>query len=155
MTIPSTMPSTMASKAIHVHQQHPARTLEAAQVRALVARMAAAEEVHIDEVSVVLADHATVLDLNRRFLEHDYITDVLSFPLGEDDAPGLAGEVYVDLDTAAERHKEFNASFAEEALRYVIHGVLHLMGYADTTEEGQQKMRAKEDHYLRRTLPSG
>ncbi|NBB87428.1 MAG: rRNA maturation RNase YbeY [Bacteroidetes bacterium] len=145
----------MASNAIHVHQQHPARTLEAARVRTLVARMAAAEEMRIDEVSIVLADHATVLDLNRRFLAHDYITDVLSFPLGEDDATGLAGEVYVDLDTAAERHNEFNASFTEEALRYVIHGVLHLMGYADTTEEGQQKMRAKEDHYLRRTLPSG
>lgn len=153
--MPFTMASTMASKAIHVYQQHPARTLEAAQVRTLVARMAAAEETQIDEVSIVLADHATVLGLNRRFLEHDYITDVLSFPLGGDDASGLAGEVYVDLDTAAERHKEFNASFTEEALRYVIHGVLHLMGYADTTEEGRQHMRAKEDHYLRRTLSSG
>jgi len=144
----------MASEAIHVHQQHPARTLEAAQIRTLVERMAAAERMKVDEVSIVLADHATVLDLNRRFLGHDYITDVLSFPLGEEDATGLAGEVYVDLDTAAERHEEFNASFTEEALRYVIHGVLHLMDYADTTEEGRQNMRAKENHYLRRMLLS-
>jgi len=148
------MASAMASEAIHVHQQHPARTLEAAQIRTLVERMAAAERMKVDEVSIVLADHATVLDLNRRFLGHDYITDVLSFPLGEEDATGLAGEVYVDLDTAAERHEEFNASFTEEALRYVIHGVLHLMDYADTTEEGRQNMRAKENHYLRRTLLS-
>jgi len=148
------MASAMASEAIHVHQQHPARTLEAAQIRTLVERMAAAERMKVDEVSIVLADHATVLDLNRRFLGHDYITDVLSFPLGEEDATGLAGEVYVDLDTAAERHEEFNASFTEEALRYVIHGVLHLMDYADTTEEGRQNMRAKENHYLRRMLLS-
>lgn len=144
----------MATEAIHVHQQHPDRTLEAVQVRTLVARMAATEEMHVDEVSIVLADHATVLALNRRFLNHDYVTDVLSFPLGDDDATGLAGEVYVDLDTAAERHAEFGASFTEEALRYVIHGVLHLMGYADTTEEGRQHMRAKEDDYLRAALPS-
>ncbi|NBC01474.1 MAG: rRNA maturation RNase YbeY [Bacteroidetes bacterium] len=144
----------MASEAIHVHQQHPARTLEAAQIRTLVVHMAAAERMKIDEVSIVLADHATVLDLNRRFLGHDYITDVLSFPLGAEDAAGLAGEVYVDLDTAAERHEEFNASFTEEALRYVIHGVLHLMDYTDTTEEGRQAMRAKENHYLRRMLLS-
>ena len=144
----------MASEVIHVHQHHQTRTLEAAQVRTLVARMAAAEDVPIDEVSIVLADHATVLELNRRFLDHDYVTDVLSFPLGENDGAGLTGEVYVDLDTAAERHAEFGASFTDEALRYVIHGVLHLMGYTDSTEEGRQAMRAKEDHYLVQARPS-
>ena len=145
----------MASDVIHVHQQHPERTLEVAQVRALVTRMAAAEGIPIGEVSIVLADHPTVLELNRRFLNHDYVTDVLAFPLSEDGDEGLTGEVYVDLDTAAERHAEFEASFTEEALRYVVHGVLHLMGYTDTTEKGRHAMRTKEDDYLRQARLAG
>jgi rRNA maturation RNase YbeY len=60
----------------------------------------------------------------------------------------VEGEVYVDLDTAAERHEEFDTSFEREAYRYVIHGLLHLMGYDDATSEGQETMRQKENQYL-------
>jgi rRNA maturation RNase YbeY len=56
--------------------------------------------------------------------------------------------VYVDLDTAAERHEEFDTSFEREAYRYVIHGVLHLVGYDDATASGQDAMRQKENQYL-------
>ncbi len=95
-------------------------------------------------------DHAAVLALNRRHLGHDYLTDVLSFSLvDEDDPPGaVEGEVYVDLDTAAERCAEFGATFEQEAARYAVHGLLHLIGYDDATAEGRAAMRACEDRYL-------
>lgn len=100
-------------------------------------------------VSIVLADHAQVLQLNRDYLGHDYHTDVLSFDLSAPEGEAVEGEVYVDLDTAAERHREFDTAFETEALRYVAHGVLHLMGYDDATDEGKSIMRAFEDRYLR------
>jgi rRNA maturation RNase YbeY len=56
--------------------------------------------------------------------------------------------VYVDLDTAAERHEEFDTSFEEEARRYVAHGVLHLVGYDDRDADEQAVMRRLEDRFL-------
>lgn len=107
-------------------------------------------------LSVVLTNHDTVRRLNRSYLDHDYNTDVLSFSLRDGPAPtglttddnAVEGEVYVDLDTAAERHEDFDTSFDREAYRYVIHGMLHLVGYDDATESAQETMRKKEDQYL-------
>lgn len=105
-------------------------------------------------LSVVLGDHDTVRSLNRQYLGHDYNTDVLAFSLRDEasDDGTVEGEVYVDLDTAAERHDEFGASFRQEVCRYVVHGVLHLLGYSDKTEQGQKRMRTLEDQYLNAVL---
>ncbi|MEM9996307.1 MAG: rRNA maturation RNase YbeY [Bacteroidota bacterium] len=135
---------------VHVEHAHPTRALDDTTVRATVTRVLNGEGFTVRDISIVLADHATVLDLNRAWLDHDYTTDVLSFNLDEDVlAEGFVeGEVYVDLDTAAERAPEFGTTFETEALRYVIHGVLHLVGYDDATPEQKATMHALEDRYL-------
>lgn len=121
-------------------------------LRELLTEVARGQGHRIESLSVVLTDHETVLDLNRRYLEHDYHTDVLSFHLGEEtDSGEIVGEIYVDLDMAAERHVEYGASFEEEVFRYAIHGLLHLMGHDDATPEGAAEMRRLEDFYLRKT----
>ncbi len=134
-----------------VHFAHRELLLNEEQIREVVASAVVGEGFSIRELSIVLADHETVRDLNREWLGHDYETDVVSFPL--DDAAlaeGLVdGEIYVDLDTAAERAPDFATSFENEALRYVIHGLLHLMGYDDSTGEKREAMRRLEDRYLR------
>jgi probable rRNA maturation factor len=119
-------------------------------VREAVGRAAAGEGFAIVALSVVLAEHAAVRALNRDWLGHDYETDVVSFALDEDAAGRheIDGEVYVDLDTAAERAPEFGVTFEHEALRYVIHGLLHLMGHDDGTDARRERMRALEDRYL-------
>lgn len=133
---------------------HEARAAELgitdADVRAVAAAVCALEGVAAADVTVILADHALVHRLNREWLEHDDPTDVLSFSL---DAEALSrgqldGEVYVDLDTAAERAPEFGATMAHEALRYVAHGLLHLAGHDDATDDQRAAMRALEDRYL-------
>ncbi|MDX1545847.1 MAG: rRNA maturation RNase YbeY [Rhodothermales bacterium] len=130
-----------------IEQIHPSHQLDEALLERLVDAVVDGEGATLRYLGLILADHATVLDLNRAYLEHDYLTDVLSFPL--DDAPGiLDGEVYVDLDTAAERHAEFGATFEQEACRYVVHGLLHLLGHDDATPAGRRRMRALEDRYL-------
>lgn len=97
----------------------------------------------------MLSDHATVHELNRDFLSHDYETDVLSFPLSDNpDTSVVDGEVYVDLDTAHERCSEFGVTFKAETYRYVVHGLLHLLGYEDDTPALKNEMRQKEDFYL-------
>ena len=135
---------------LEVHPAHPSRPFDEASVRAVVGAVCAGESVEVASLGVVLADRRRVHDLNREWLGHDYPTDVVSFVLDEDaQARGrLDGEVYVDLDTAAERAPEFGVSMEHEALRYVAHGVLHLAGHDDATDDQRAAMRALEDRYL-------
>jgi len=106
-------------------------------------------------LSIVFTDNETVHDLNRTYLGHDYVTDVISFDLSEggpESDPAnviVSGEVYVDLDTAAERHEDYGCGLEEEALRYAIHGLLHLLGYEDATADEKEHMHVLEDTYLR------
>ncbi|MDA1027646.1 MAG: rRNA maturation RNase YbeY [Bacteroidetes bacterium] len=101
-----------------------------------------------EAISVVLADHQAVLDLNIEWLKHDYHTDVLSFLL-EDDPDAIEGEVYVDIETARERYAEFAAtSITQEIERYIVHGLLHLTGLDDETEDEKTAMKLLEDKYL-------
>ena len=135
---------------LEVHQAHPTLSLDEDRVRAVVEAVCAGEGVRIASLGVVLGDHGLVHDLNREWLGHDYETDVVSFVLdAEAQAAGaLDGEVYVDLDTAAECAPEFGVTPEHEALRYVAHGVLHLAGHDDATDDQRAAMRALEDRYL-------
>lgn len=135
---------------LQIEVEHPTRSLDTAGLEALVRRAAEEEGFAIRYLGVVLTDHAAVHRLNRDFLGHDRETDVVSFPL-DDNAVAervIDGEVYVDLDTAAERAPEFGATFEREAARYVLHGLLHLMGHDDATDAERAAMRALEDQYL-------
>ena len=98
-------------------------------------------------VGVILSRRESIHEMNRDFLQHDYPTDVLSFPIVED-REALEGEVYVDLDLAAERASEFGEPFRREAARYVVHGVLHLAGHDDSSPEERAQMSALENQYL-------
>lgn len=137
-------------ESLSIENDHPSLSLDESTVERLIHHVLDAEGASPIHVSVVLSDHDTVRRLNVAYLDHDYNTDVLSFSMREDEsaADAVEGEVYVDLDTAQERHEEFDTSFEREAYRYVVHGVLHLMGYDDASEEGQEAMRALEDQYL-------
>ncbi|GMQ81938.1 MAG: rRNA maturation RNase YbeY [Rhodothermia bacterium] len=98
-------------------------------------------------IGIVLTRHDRLRTLNRDFLNHDFNTDVLSFLVEESDA-GIEGEVYVDLETAIERHTEFGSTIEEEIDRYVVHGLLHLAGYDDDTPEKKREMYELESRYL-------
>lgn len=101
----------------------------------------------VGELSIAVVDDPTIHDLNRRHLEHDYPTDVLSFSL-TDELPRLEGEVIVSAETAIINAAEYGWSAADELLLYVIHGVLHLVGYRDKADDEVAAMRAAEIRYL-------
>jgi probable rRNA maturation factor len=99
-------------------------------------------------ISLVVVDDAAIHELNRQYLDHDWPTDVLSFVL-DDSGNRLEGEVIISADTAAEAAAELGRSAAAEQLLYVIHGMLHLVGYLDKTPSDAEDMRAAEARYLR------
>jgi probable rRNA maturation factor len=99
-------------------------------------------------VSVAVVDDPTIHDLNRKYLNHDWPTDVLSFVLDETDGH-LEGEIIISADTAATSAAELMCSAAAEQLLYVIHGALHLVGYRDKSPADVDQMRSAEARYLR------
>jgi probable rRNA maturation factor len=99
-------------------------------------------------ISLAVVDDATIHAVNLRYLDHDWPTDVVSFVL-EQQADHLEGEVIISADTAAAAAAELGCTPAAEQLLYIIHGMLHLVGYRDKTLADADQMRAAEAKYLR------
>src|SRR6476469_8499389 len=98
-------------------------------------------------VSLAVVDDEMMQELNRRYLNHDWPTDVLSFVLDASDGH-LEGEIVISADTAAAAATEVGWPAAAEQLLYVIHGTLHLAGYNDESPAEAAQMRAAEARYL-------
>ena len=100
----------------------------------------------LSSLAIVFTHDRFIKKINREFLRHDYSTDVIAFPLGEEG--GVEGEIYINLDAAKRQAREYNVTYTMEAERLLIHGVLHLLGYTDTTARKKENMSKREDMYL-------
>lgn len=132
-------------------------TVDESQLRAAVELVLRDSSYDSGAISIAVVDDPTIHEINRQYLEHDYPTDVLSFPL-EDEPPYLEGELVVSTDTATSNAAEFNWSAHHELILYVIHGTLHLVGYRDKQPADIAEMRAAEAKHLQElgiALPSG
>lgn len=109
----------------------------------------AGEKVGDYEISLAFVDNPTIHRLNKRYLDHDEPTDVLSFPLSEPNAKKLSGELVLGVEVAKAEAEERGHDVQAELALYVIHGLLHLCGLDDKTEKAAQEMRERERHYLK------
>lgn len=100
----------------------------------------------VGELSFVFCDDEYLHKINLEYLNHDTYTDIITFDYTE--ANIISGDIFISIDRVKENAIAFNALFENELSRVIIHGVLHLMGYKDKTEEESTLMRAKEDFYL-------
>ena len=108
------------------------------------------EEKKPGEINYIFCDDKYLLKINQDFLDHDYYTDIITF----DQVRGktISGEIFVSLQRIKDNASLISKNYEEEKKRVIAHGVLHLCGYKDKTEEQQKIMRAKEDFYL--SLPT-
>lgn len=125
---------------------HPRKRPAAAPIVRLVRTALRQEGIRDAAVGIVFIGSRRCRRLNREWLGHDYVTDVISFPLGE--RCRMEGEVYVNLDRAAAQAREYGVSVKDEIARLVAHGVLHLAGYDDRRPADARRMRAAEDRVL-------
>jgi len=101
------------------------------------------------EIGLIFVDHDYMIKLNKKFLQQKNSTDVLSFPLEEEDSSALIGEIYINLDKVIEQASDYNITYLEEMNRIIIHGLLHLLGYNDQTRTDKVKMTDRENYYLK------
>lgn len=99
-------------------------------------------------ISYIFCSDEYLLDINRRFLNHDYYTDIISFDLSPGKAQPTVGEIYISTERVKENASIHNTLFTEELHRVIFHGALHLCGYKDKTKPQQKEMRSKEAGYL-------
>lgn len=102
------------------------------------------------EVSYIFCSDERLREMNVEFLDHDYYTDVITFPYSED---AVHGDVFISYDRVKDNAQTLSVPFDQELCRVLVHGVLHLAGYLDKTPEAEQLMRQKEDFYLARIFP--
>lgn len=98
------------------------------------------------EINVILCSDKFILDLNKSSLGHDYYTDIITFDYCEGNR--LSGDLFISVDSVRENAAFYGVEFADELNRVIVHGLLHLIGYDDHTEEDVAVMRAKENYYL-------
>ena len=104
------------------------------------------ESYGIDSLGYVFCSDDFLLEINQQFLDHDTLTDIVTFDYTEGTI--LNGEIYISTDRVADNAKDFNVDFDTELRRVIIHGFLHMCGYGDKTDDEKSHMRKKEDEYL-------
>ena len=100
----------------------------------------------IGDIAIVFCSDRYILDVNIKYLQHDYFTDIITFDYCEGNF--LSGDLFISVDSVRENAEFFNTEFPDELNRVIVHGILHLVGYDDHTDEEKKLMREKEDYYL-------
>lgn len=110
-------------------------------------KMVAESEIkRIGDISIIFCSDNYILDVNIKYLQHDYFTDIITFDYCE--GQKLSGDLFISIDSVRENARFYGTEFEDELNRVIVHGVLHLIGYDDHTEADQKTMRSKEDYYL-------
>lgn len=98
------------------------------------------------DINYIFCDDEYLHRINVEYLDHDTLTDIISFDYSVGNE--LHGDIFVSVERVADNAKDFNVSFDEELKRVLVHGILHYAGYKDKLEEDELKMRQKEDEKL-------
>ena len=97
-------------------------------------------------VSYIFCSDDYLHQMNVEYLNHDTLTDVITFPYNDNP---IEGDIFISIDRVKDNAQDLNIAFNDELHRVMIHGVLHLCGYSDETDEQEEEMRQKEDEYLK------
>ena len=110
-------------------------------------RLVAESEIRcIGDIASTACSDNYILDVNQQYLQHDYFTDIITFDYCEGDR--LSGDLFISVDSVRENALEYGTEFKDELNRVIVHGILHLIGYAGHCDEDIAEMRAKENYYL-------
>ena len=104
------------------------------------------EETPFYEVNYIFCSDEYLRKINVEYLDHDYYTDIITFPY---DSDAVHGDMYISSERVADNARTNGVSFYQELYRVMVHGVLHMIGYGDKTPEEEKTMREKENVYLK------
>lgn len=111
-----------------------------------ISRIIDREDHRVGDISYVFCDDSYLLDLNKRYLDHDTYTDIITFDYTEGSI--ISGDIFISVERIRDNAKEYGVEFNEELIRVMAHGILHLLGYKDKSEVDSRLMRKKEEEMI-------
>jgi rRNA maturation RNase YbeY len=111
-----------------------------------IKQVIASEGKRVGDISFIFCSDSYLLDVNKKYLEHDYFTDIITFDYVE--GLVISGDIFISVDRVNENSVEFKTTVTDELNRILIHGILHLLGYKDKQKKDKLLMTEKEDFYL-------
>lgn len=119
----------------------------AGKIRKFLEKVILGEDKVPGDLNFIFTGDERLLEINIKFLGHDYYTDVISFVNSEGEIE-ISGEIYISIDTVGRNSEIYGVKRDEEVLRVMVHGILHLCGYTDTTDEERNKMFWRQEILL-------
>ena len=116
-------------------------------IKVFISNIFLLENITLARVDYIFCSDNYLLEINKKFLQHDYFTDIITFPLSEINFP-IVAEIYISLERVKENALNHKVFIFNELLRVLFHGALHLCGYADNDINQKLIMRTKEDFYI-------
>jgi len=111
-----------------------------------IQKLIQSEKKKCGDISIIFCSDTYLLDMNKKFLNHDYFTDIITFDYVEKSI--ISGDLFISIDRIKENSEHFEMGFVKELYRVVFHGILHLIGYNDKLPHEKLQMREKENFYL-------
>ncbi|MCY7360687.1 MAG: rRNA maturation RNase YbeY [Ignavibacteria bacterium] len=118
------------------------------KVKEVISNISTEENSEFSYLNIIFCNDEIIRDYNQKFLGHDYETDIITFH-DVDENKLIEGELLISTETVNTNSRIYKATFNEELLRVIIHGVLHLCGYKDRTKLQKVKIRKRENYYLK------
>jgi probable rRNA maturation factor len=112
-----------------------------------ISKVISSENKDEGEINYIFCDDDYLIELNQQYLDHDTLTDIISFDYSEGN--NLHGDIFISVERVRENAVDFNVHFEEELKRVLVHGVLHYCGYKDKSEEDENLMRQKEEEKMK------
>jgi probable rRNA maturation factor len=136
------------SKKIYFHFTfQPFTLMKRRQLKLFIENIFTKEKYTLKELNFIFCNNREIKALNKRFLDHNYSTDILTFNFSKK-KEAIVSDIFISQEQVKLNAKEFKTSFKREIHRVILHGTLHLCGYNDKTTKEKESMRAKEDYYL-------
>lgn len=115
-----------------------------------ISNVISSEGYKVEEINYIFCDDEYLFKLNVEFLNHDTLTDIISFDYSIGKI--IQGDIFISIERVRDNANDFNVSFIDELHRVMVHGVLHYCGYKDKTATDEKAMRDRENHYLKQLV---
>ncbi len=129
------------------------RLLKRKSLKLFLMQMFGQEKRHLEKINIIFCTNAYLLSLNRKFLNHNFHTDTLTF-INSTHRKKLSAEIYISPTVVKKNAKNFNISYQEEIVRVIIHSCLHVCGYNDHPEKENIRMIKRQEIYLKNWIVS-
>ena len=137
---------------IEITNQQKIKRLNLKQIKASLAKVVKLLGISSRSLSILFCDNKQIKKLNRKFLAKNSVTDVIAFSLDDDFDADYLGEVVVSVERAVQVSRRYNNTWQQELTLYLIHGILHLLGYSDKTAAKRKQMEKKQNQILTNIL---